>query len=45
MAMEMEKRARVMETWPDDGAMESVGVSGMVHWRFGVRRMSAAGRG
>ena len=39
------KKVRAMKTWPDAGAMESVGVLGMVHWRFGVRRMSAVGRG
>ena len=37
------KKVRATETWPDAGAMERVGVVGNVHWRFGVRRMSAVG--
>ena len=37
------RKVRATETWPDAGAMERVGVVGNVHWRFGVRRMSAVG--
>ena len=39
------KKVRATKTWHNAGAMESVGILGMVHWRFGVRCMLAVGRG
>ena len=39
-----EKNVRAMKTWPDAGATESVGVLGMVHWRFGVLAFGACWR-